>query len=713
MFQSKYDGELLQIENENNRVLGDLQIQVNMDGTEVSKLQFVEEKTEEKVDHFGQCIIHEYIFKDQDKISFSLIFHCYESFLHAYVDIELFNERLFERSRALSPENGVTIHVKNIGTFEELVAHYRHKDWWTRPYFKKDLSNLPSRTQSLLWYSGEEFHQLLPICDSVFKSEMKGAEKGFDITISSLDSGRNQCKTLAFVLGRGGCPFALSEQLTKNVLSLCGQSRAIDEKRYPERLDHLGWCSWDAFYQDVNESGILSKAQELKEKQVPVKWIMIDDGWSTLHEGRLSGFESDKRKFPNGLKSLTDQLKDNYNVDSVGVWHTLAGYWGGIDPSSTLADKMSPYLYKTNSGKQIPYPKKGKGFEFWDAWHSYLQQQGIDFVKVDGQSAIQNFMMGQMSVGEASLESHKALEASVGIHFDQCMINCMGMAPENIWNRPISAVSRSSDDFVPDDENGFAEHALQNAYNSFYHGELFWGDWDMFWTKHRDAKRHALLRAVSGGPIYTSDPIDQTDPEVIKPLIYSDGRILRCDHPGKPTKDILMKDPTCENVPLKIWNTSNGVGILTVFNIHLTGNKVYGNITPSDIEALDAKEYIVYDYFQQEADVMKRTEVKEIALEKGEHGLFFIFPKEKSLIPIGLTDKYISPDTFFIENTSDESMTVRLKEGGHFAFYSEVEPKEVRVNEQLTTIKHVKKEQSIYTIDCSYYETSVIIEFVI
>ena len=73
---------------------------------------------------------------------------------------------------------------------------------------------------------------------------------------------------------------------------------------------------------------------------------------------------------------------------------------------------------------------------------------------------------------------------------------------------------------------GLAEHLLQNAYNALYHNEFYCCDWDMFWTKHEDCVKHSLLRAVSGGPVYFSDKIGETDPEVLKPLAYLDGRIL-------------------------------------------------------------------------------------------------------------------------------------------------------------------------------------------
>jgi raffinose synthase len=710
MFNLQKENLLLHLSHGEDHVLKDVQFELHLNDMGKVDLDFVEVKTEQKANQLGAYKRCEYVYTKDDKVEFSFIMHSYEHTVHAYTDLTIHGERVMGRNDYLSPKNGVVIKMKEIGESEGLVAFYRHKDWWTRPHFEKDITALPERTQSLLWASEKSYYYLVPLVGPVFKSELEGTDQGFQLSVSSYDSGRSQCQTPIFVLGKGENPFDLSKLVTKQVQAISGKSsRSLDEKRYPQQLDYLGWCSWDAFYQDVNEEGILNKMKELNEKQVPVKWIMIDDGWSQINNERLSGFEPDATKFPQGFKVLTDQLKGDYGVDAVGVWHTLAGYWGGIDPDSSLVSEMAPHLLRTNGNKFIPYPNKGKGFGFWDAWHDYLQQQGIDFVKVDGQSAVNNFMEGQMSIGESSLETHKALEASVGIHFDQCMINCMGMASENIWNRPISSVSRSSDDFVPDDDNGFAEHALQNVYNSFYHGEIYWGDWDMFWTKHKDAKRHAVLRALSGGPIYTSDRVDQTDPEVLQPLVYKDGRILRCDQPGRPTTDTLLVDPVKGQLPLKVWNTSNGIGLVATFNV--SDQKVDGKISPSDVEGIAAEEYIIYDYFNQKVHTVDKEGSLPVSLDKEGFSYYLVIPRKSSVKPLGLIDKYVSPATFSEQYTSEDKVVVRVREGGRFAFYSESEPSKVTVNGSEVAVNRLKADDLVYVVDCSsIQDESIMIE---
>ncbi|ETI67511.1 Sip1-related alpha-galactosidase [Neobacillus vireti] len=652
-------------------------------------------------------IIH--VFSDQaEEISLALKFKIYQDIVFAYIDVKITNERIQNRHKYLAPEGGIIIHVAGLGPVKGLMANYQHKDWWTRPHFSTELETLPERTQSFLWKTDEEFYYyLLPVVDKVYRTELAGSEQGIDIKLSSYAGGYDECHTLAFAIGIGENPFDLSKQTIANVLKKLNYPTLLREKkRYPEMLDSLGWCSWDAFYHEVSENGIIEKMDELREKELPVKWVMIDDGWLSVEDNRLRSFEADRIKFPKGLSSISTKLKKQYGVSSVGVWHTIAGYWGGVHPE--LAKKMSDSLYETNSHKFFPHPDANKGFNFWDAWHSDLKKQGIDFVKVDSQSAVNNFMMYQKSIGEAARGAHASLEASVGIHFDQAIINCMGMAAENIFNRPASSVSRNSDDFVPGEEISFKEHALQNAYNSYYHGNLYWGDWDMFWTDHEEDVQNAVLRAVSGGPVYFSDRVGETDTEKIWPLIWGDGKILRADQPGLPTEDCLFVNPNHDLVPLKVWNTSGNAGIIAAFNIHLEGKEVAGKISPSDISLLDGDKFLVYDFFKKEVIMMSANETFEFKLQKGGVALYSIIPVQDDVTAIGLVNKYIVPKTISQTDFINNRMTVQLKEGGEFLFYTLLPNLEATING--TAAKITPMAESTYMIDCSKYTEAVIID---
>ena len=267
--------------------------------------------------------------------------------------------------------------------------------------------------------------------------------------------------------------------------------------------------------------------------------------------------------------------------------------------------------------------------------------EGISFVKVDGQSAIPYYFENSLPVCMAARGMNEALESGAS-RMDGAVINCMGMAMENILARPTTAISRNSDDFCPDNEGGFSEHLLQNAYNSLYHNELYCCDWDMFWTMHKDAEKHSLLRAVSGGPVYVSDKPGATDPNVLKPLRYRDGELLMMDRAAKPTEDCVFTDPLTNGV-LKLHNIASygekKAGGIAAYN--LTDKKQFLSFAPADIPDLDqADTYLVYDYFGKKVKTLGRYEKYEDTMEAGGYGWFVILPVGKNGTCLGLLDKY-------------------------------------------------------------------------
>ena len=74
-------------------------------------------------------------------------------------------------------------------------------------------------------------------------------------------------------------------------------------------------------------------------------------------------------------------------------------------------------------------------------------------------------------------------------------------------------------------------------------GEVYHCDWDMFWTEHPHARVHAVLRLLSGGPVYCSDACGHTDAAVLRDLLAEDGTLPRPDEPARPVIASLLNDP--------------------------------------------------------------------------------------------------------------------------------------------------------------------------
>ena len=441
---------------------------------------------------------------------------------------------------------GIEIELKGVKSW---MADYRYSEFWCRPQFGTDITEIPNETQGLI-YENEDgsYGVILPVVSEQYKcvlapvireqEDAEEAEEVKDVILAKLFSWQErmaECKALAFLWAEGDNPYELMEKCTQEGLKLLGTGyRTRKERRYPEIFEYLGWCSWDAFEIRVDEESLLAKCQEFKEKNIPVKWAIIDDMWAEvrdfygqeyanrkemiqlMHASKLYSFEADPIRFPNGLKHCIDEIKA-FGI-TVGIWHPTTGYWRGIDPKSPLFREYKDCLIHTERGSYVPNPEKEKSYKFYSAFHDYLRKCGAEFIKIDNQSMSRRFYKNQGPVGKVARDFHDAMEASVGAHFDNQMINCMGMANEDMWNRSVSPISRCSNDFLPEDAAWFTKHIMQCSYNCLVQGQFYYCDWDMWWTDDGQAVKNSILRAISGGPIYVSDTLHRSRAEILNHL---------------------------------------------------------------------------------------------------------------------------------------------------------------------------------------------------
>lgn len=619
-----------------------------------------------------------------------------EDFSLARIRLEIKNEA-FKKKRTLRKEKPVKVCLAMEEIPRRITAMYLYNPWWTRPKFVESTADIPPATQIAFLQYDTYFACLLPMVGEHFKASLRG-ERENEICLE-MDAGLAGISSLdepLYLFTKADSMEAAIEKafgLLSDYQGVVGRQK----RRVPEIFQYLGWCSWDAFYREVNEEGIRRKAEEFKEKKVPVRWFLIDDGWMDSKGELLCGFLPDKEKFPKGFSQMIEDIKKEGMIDWFGVWHAFGGYWGGIDPESSLCKSKEEALYRTLGGSIFPSPMTGESF--YRDWYRLLRKEGIDFVKVDGQSFLPSYFEDSLPLPVAARGLSQALEGAAS-YMDGALINCMGMAMENMVARPSSAISRNSDDFLPDKEESFREHLLQNAYNALYHDRLYCCDWDMFWTRHKDSVGHSLLRAVSGGPVYISDRVGDTKAKLLEPLTYVDGRILMAEQAARPTEDCIFKDPFKEGV-LKLynlgkWGQEKRGGLIAAYN--LSGSFQTYDFCPWHIRGLDpAQEYWVFDYFQKKAVSLKRQESYRGSLEKEEFAYFLILAKKELGACLGLLDKYLGFTAAESILQTENRQTVILKETGTLAFLSEKEPKAVRVNGEDFT-KELIKEGELYTI---------------
>uniref|UniRef100_A0ACD5XXX6 Uncharacterized protein n=1 Tax=Avena sativa TaxID=4498 RepID=A0ACD5XXX6_AVESA len=521
-------------------------------------------------------------------------------------------------------------HVVSLGAMRgvRFMACFRFKMWWMAQRMGDKGGDVPHETQFLLVESkpaaaaadGQDedasYVVFLPLVEGAFRASLQGGGAGGDelqlcVESGDADTRAGSFERALFVGAAESDPFAAIAGAVAAVRSSVGTFRPRAEKKLPGIVDYFGWCTWDAFYQDVTQEGVEAGLQSLAAGGAPPKFVIIDDGWQSVGTDkpnanedpagdaekpprlpRLTGIKENS-KFQSGedpatvtgIETLVRAAKEKYGLKYVYVWHAITGYWGGVRPgvagmeayrSAMQFPKISPGVAEnepnmktdvlTLQGLGLVHPQAVH--RFYDELHAYLASAGVDGVKVDVQCVLETLGAGHGGRVQLTREYHRALDASVAKNFpDNGIIACMSHNTDALYCSKQTAVVRASDDFFPREAVSHTIHIAAVAYNSVFLGEFMLPDWDMFHSLHPAGDYHGSARAISGGPVYVSDAPGKHNFELLKKMVLPDGTVLRARLPGRPTKDCLFADPARDGVTLlKIWNMNRFTGVLGVYN---------------------------------------------------------------------------------------------------------------------------------------------------
>ena len=634
-------------------------------------------------DDFGAFEETGVVYKQGRSQAATLRVRCYPGQAAACVFVE------YDHSQPPDAIDGLRVDIGELPGF--VRAHGARIDFcWTKPFFVDDPGDVSSDTQFLLWeVKSGRMGCCIPLCGDGLRGLIKARDGLLGVNMSSHCDGHRPQSVPVMAVGFGHDPYKLVEKVYKAGMAAMGRpGRLRSEKARPEMFDYFGWCSWNAFYGEVTQQKILSVMNGFKRSDFPVRWVLVDDGWSPVNDGKLSAFEADPAKFPHGIKAFSDELKRDYDVSWVGVWHTFQGYWKGVDPDSDLGREYADVLFEGEGGVRIPQPVGQAGFRFFLDWHSALRQWGIDFIKVDNQSTMQQLTKDRLPVFDAMRQQQYSLQASANVAFQNRIINCMGMASESAYCWLTSAVARNSDDYQPDREENPQSHARQNAYNSLWLSQLAVPDFDMFQSHHPQSEYHAVLRAVSGGPVYVTDEPDRQDWSVLRKLCFKGGLLPMPDAPAAPTADVLFVDPQVEKVPLKVFTRAGEAGIVAAFNVREDDAEVEGTVGPEDAQLKEGHRYAVYEHFSGE--MVEAKDKTRLPVTLGRHGvkLYIFEPIHEGFAPIGLVNKYIAPRGILSVAETVRGLRVVLREGGQFVAWLAGRPSAVRVDGKTLLVKN-------------------------
>ncbi|MCQ2428158.1 MAG: hypothetical protein MJ137_07150, partial [Clostridia bacterium] len=611
----------------------------------------------------------------------------------------------------LDGANAAEIRI-SIPAIAKILAIVRHSPFWCRPAFCGSTAAVPDNTQALLIKRADDAYDcIVPLVGDTYKSVISGGDDGVRVRVFSGVDGIGVIDSHpAFVRTTASSPMDAVNSAARRISRLLPNCRLRSERKMPEVSERLGWCSWDALHIFVNKRELLEKAAEFAEKKVPVGYAIIDDMWAdctlidvfprelecdetmipTMHKARMRDFSGDPLRFPDGMADAISALKAA-GIPNVGIWFPTTGYWYGLEPSGPLAEEFRDRLINGAGDRLIIKPESDAA----DSWFAFLcarvRSWGGDFVKIDNQG-FHRYYSGICPVGKSAAVIQQAIDKAVFGYFDGALINCMGMPNECMFNRPESAVSRCSDDFQPENAEWFTKNILQCSFNGLLQGRFFVNDWDMWWTDDGQAVKNGLCRAISGGPVYLSDKIGRTRPEILAPIILKDGRLLRCDESAAPTPDSLFDDPRSSGRPFKIRNTIKGCGLVACFNLDAGNAPVTGRISPSDA-LLTGTEFICREFFSGETVKLRAGEAIEFRLvSRDDIKLYSFCPAGGcDVVPLGRTDLYTGVGA--VSAFADGRLT--LAEGGRIAFYSE---KKLKITAEGLEISSERK-GNVYTAD--------------
>lgn len=226
---------------------------------------------------------------------------------------------------------------------------------------------------------------------------------------------------------------------------------------------------------------------------------------------------------------------------------------------------------------------------------------------------------------------------------------------------------RSSNDFFPNNPQSHSIHIFTNAVNSIWMSQFTVCDWDMFQTKHEYALYHASARAISGGPVYVSDRVDEHNFDIIKSLMTDDGEILLTETTALPTEDCLFE--INNDRPYKIFSKNKYNGVVGVFAMSMNEKDI--SVSPKDINGFKGDRYIGYSRNENKSFVIKKDEKINVKLKGCESDIITFAEIIDGFAVIGITDKINCGGAVELFEKTDSGYEIRVKTSGNLRIYSE------------------------------------------
>ena len=588
------------------------------------------------------------------------------------------------------------------------VCSYRAEPFFMSAMAGEKVDDISKETQWLgIKHTDGTYSVYFSMAFEQYRTSLYGKENALWVVGVTGDDAVSNTEFCAYYKISGENFYALIDAAARSLRDRYDTVRLRTEKPAPDFMDYFGWCTWDSFYDLVKGDDIPVGLENFKEGGFVPKLLILDDGWQTtvdqkLSRGqwKLSNFVANE-KFGYGLRETVNIAKEQYGVEKFFVWHAVLGYWGGVSTDAEEMQKYEPVLNEavhTDELKETgPARWESEKFpfgliapehfgEFYEDYHSYLESEGIDGVKIDVQSSLEGHAQGRGGRIRMNRMMREGLEASVNKHFNGNVINCMSCSNDIIYHVKNSNMMRSSGDFVPNEPESHSAHIFANAIHSLWMSPFTICDWDMFQTSHEFGPFHAAARAISGGPVYVSDRVNEHNFEIIRSLTDAEGKILKPQQIALPTEDCLFRNPNVDKGLYKIFNHNKYNSVVGVFAFDETPHSI--EVSPRDIrgtkgEARDCmkKQYAAYSYKTKQTYVLGEDDAITVTLGKAEADILTIAEIKDGFAVIGLTEKLNSGGAVKSVDMTANTVAMEVVDKGTLLLYCDKEFKEIKNND--------------------------------
>jgi hypothetical protein len=277
----------------------------------------------------------------------------------------------------------------------------------------------------------------------------------------------------------------------------------------------MGWCSWFAFYSEIDEAKIKHTADIISKEllQYGYQYIQIDDGYQQEPIGPPNNWLKANNKFPAGLENLCKYIQGKGLKP--GIWTNVA-----FEDKEFIRSNKKYFIPDENGnpayGRWIGYSIDGSNPEAMEnitkPIYSGLKKMGWNYYKVDAlrhlryegyNSNSKYFNNDRLKIETSFRNVASMIRKEIGK--ESFMLGCWGIRPELIGI--IDGCRIGGDGF------GLASLTQFNSFNN-----IVWrNDPDHIELNEKEAYRSCMVTSLTGSLFMLTDKPEKYLTDIIEP----------------------------------------------------------------------------------------------------------------------------------------------------------------------------------------------------